>query len=385
MKRIFVWMLCIASAAAVHAAKFETATEAARHMGLGWNLGNTLDANNGRRQDLSSETCWGQAYATPELMVMMKKAGFGAVRVPVTWYNHMDGDGRVDEAWMRRVHQVVDYVLDAGLYCIVNVHHDTGAARSAWLIADEDSLNACRARYEHLWEQIADEFRDYGQKLLFESYNEMLDRHRSWCFASYNAPERYDAAVAASAYRAINGYAQSFVDVVRRSGGKNATRNIIVNTYGGCSGSGSWNPHLKEPLTRMEIPRGERDHLLIQVHTYINIERGFERARAEANDMLEALQTNFVDRGFPVVIGEWGTSNVDSGSDYRNRRDILLQYAAYFVEACKRRNMPTFYWRGLSDGRAARSVPCFNEPDVAQTLVKAFHGAKFKGKFPTAK
>jgi aryl-phospho-beta-D-glucosidase BglC (GH1 family) len=154
---------------------FETATDAVKHMGLGWNLGNTLDANNQKdhdptqnnywgQQDVSSETCWGQFTTKAELFAMMKNAGFGAVRVPVTWYNHMDMDGNVDEAWMNRVCEVVDAVISQGLYCIINVHHDTGADRDgfkSWIKADPTNFAGNEARYKKLWQQIAEKFRNY--------------------------------------------------------------------------------------------------------------------------------------------------------------------------------------------------------------------------------
>jgi aryl-phospho-beta-D-glucosidase BglC (GH1 family) len=103
----------------IQAQEFETATEAVKNMGVGWNLGNTLEANSQTyydvtkdnywgQQGLESETCWGQSKAKPELIKMMKDAGFGAIRVPVTWYNHMDKDGKVNAEWMKRVHEVVD-------------------------------------------------------------------------------------------------------------------------------------------------------------------------------------------------------------------------------------------------------------------------------------
>ena len=128
-------MLCIQA----QAQEFESATDAVKNMGVGWNLGNTLDANGTGISDVvQSETYWGQPVTQPELITMMKDAGFGAIRVPITWYAHIDGDGNVDAAWMKRVHEVVDYVINAGLYCIINVHHDTGAHDNAWVIADND-------------------------------------------------------------------------------------------------------------------------------------------------------------------------------------------------------------------------------------------------------
>jgi aryl-phospho-beta-D-glucosidase BglC (GH1 family) len=264
------------------AADFETAAEAVKKMGLGWNLGNTLDAYNQSvtdvtsvsywgQQDLSSETCWGQYVTKPALMKMMKDAGFGAIRVPVTWYNHTDMDGNVDPAWMARVHEVVDYVIGQGMYCIINVHHDTGADGSgfkSWIKADEANYTQNKTRYERLWKQIAEEFKDYGPLLLFEGYNEMLDRLNSWCYASFAAPGQYNASVATSAYNAINSYAQSFVTTVRATGGNNAQRNLIVNTYAAANGYGAWSTHLPEPLTKLNKPEGESNHIAFEVHAY---------------------------------------------------------------------------------------------------------------------
>jgi aryl-phospho-beta-D-glucosidase BglC (GH1 family) len=100
----------------------------------------------------------------------------------------MDKDGKVNAEWMKRVHEVVDYVINQGLYCIVNVHHDTGADKDSfksWIKADEANYEQNKTRYENLWKQIAEEFKDYDEHLLFESYNEMLDKLSSWCFASF--------------------------------------------------------------------------------------------------------------------------------------------------------------------------------------------------------
>ena len=204
MKKLLTTVVSLLLMTNIHvgAQNFETATDAVKNMGLGWNLGNTLEAhaqsvldvadnNFWGQQDLNSETCWGQYVTKPELLKMMKDAGFGAIRVPVTWYNHMDKDGNVDAAWMARVKEVVDYVINQGLYCILNVHHDTGADSYKdgvltgyhWIKADADNYTANKSRYENLWTQIANEFKDYGQNLLFEGYNEMLDANSNWNFA----------------------------------------------------------------------------------------------------------------------------------------------------------------------------------------------------------
>ena len=384
----------------IQAQEFETATEAVKNMGVGWNLGNTLEANSQTyhdftkdnywgQQGLESETCWGQSKAKPELIKMMKDAGFGAIRVPVTWYNHMDKDGKVNAEWMKRVHEVVDYVINQGLYCIVNVHHDTGAdddSFKSWIKADEANYTQNKARYENLWLQIAEEFKDYDEHLLFESYNEMLDKLSSWCFASYAAKGQYDATVATSAYNAINSYAQSFVTTVRNTGGNNATRNLVVNTYAACCGNGTWNDHLKEPLSQLTIPTDPAaNHLMVQVHDYPNIANGIANVKKEIDDMMAAWNTHILSKGIPMILGEWGTANVDEGdgkTDYDVRRDVMFEFVDYMIAKCKENNVATFYWMGLSDG-AYRSLPAFNQPDLAERIAKAYHGSDFAGTYPT--
>jgi len=377
--------MLIVSVWTTHAQSFETATEAVKNMGVGWNLGNTLDANNnnGGRQDLSSETCWGQPYTKPELMKMMKEAGFGAIRIPVTWFPHMDSSNKVDAAWMKRVHEVVDYVIDNGMYCLLNVHHDTGDGSFHWLHASMNTYNNVKAKYESLWTQIAEEFKDYGDKLLFESYNEMLDEYNSWCFATFARSGGYHATDAADAYQAINSYAQSFVNAVRATGGNNTKRNLVVNTYGACNGAGNWNTHLKDPLKEMIIPSDAiagAGHIAVQVHAYPNV-KNISSMKTEVNDMFNALNTYFISKGTPVIIGEWGTAN-DGEVDYDVRHENVMQFVDFFVKAAKAKNCGTFLWMGLSDG-TNRSVPVFNQADLAEAIMKAYYGSSDGYKFPT--
>ena len=239
---------------------FETATQAVANMKIGWNLGNTLDSHSGYSGDDIRywETIWSEPLTKRRVIKMMKDAGFNVIRVPVTWYRHMDTDGKVSNVWMQRVHEVVDYVINEGMYCLLNVHHDTGATANAWIKADYADYQTKQAKFEYLWQQIANEFKNYGEKLLFEGYNEMLDMYNSWNFASYNAPgavKNYDAEVAASAYQAVNAYAQSFVNAVRGTGGNNEQRNLVCNIYCGCEGTGStWNTHLQDPAKEMVMP-----------------------------------------------------------------------------------------------------------------------------------
>lgn len=392
-----VVMLLMIVSTSVSAQGVETASDAVKNMGLGWNLGNTFDANGNYvtdspdndaywgRQGLESETFWGQKTTQKELFTMMKNAGFGAIRVPVTWFNHMDATGKVDAAWMARIREVVGWVLDAGLYCIINVHHDTGAdnnVHKSWLKADMDTYNAQKDRYEYLWQQIAEEFKDFDHRLLFESYNEMLDSKNSWCFASFNTPSKYDAQIAASAYEAINKYAQSFVNAVRATGGNNSERNLVVNTYAAACGGGTWNSHLKDPLANMNLPEDEAEnHIIFEVHTYPNITGSMQSIKSDLDQNISVINTYLASKA-PVIIGEWGTSNVDAEvSDYDARRDVMFQFVDYFVQRMKENNIGMFYWMGLTDG-AYRTYPAFNQADLAERMAKAYHGQDFQGEFP---
>lgn len=382
------------------AQNFETAHEAVKNMRVGWNLGNTFDSNSGdtlnmwiehwtKRMPEDYETAWGQPVTKPELMKMLKGAGFNAVRVPVTWYPHMEAKfpfstyensiwyaskddlgTQIQSAWMARVREVVDYVISQDMYCILNIHHDTGASNTAWLIADETVYNQQRARFEAVWRQIAEEFKDYDHRLIFEGYNEMLDIKRSWCFASFAAPGQYDASIARSAYNAINSYAQSFVDAVRSTGGNNAQRNLIVSTYGACDGGGTWNSHLKDPLKNLTLPKDiVNNHLIMEVHSYPDV-KSLASVKKDVDERISAWKAYLLTKGAPLIVGEWGTSTEDAYSKYRSN---MVEFYRYFIEKTKAAGIKTFHWMGLTDGEN-RSVPRFNQSDLVSAIMKGYYG-----------
>ena len=260
---IFIGLLAILNFSMALAADFETATSAVANMKVGWNLGNTLDANSGsldnmwieawtQRRPSDYETAWGQPVTTRELLKMMKRAGFNAIRVPVTWWPHMEATFKsvswnnqtnslnpwnpetdpigtqIDEEWMNRVQEIVDYVIDEGMYCILNVHHDTGTYSTSWIKASMANYNKNKNTFAAIWTQIANRFKNYDDKLIFEGYNEVLDPYDSWCFSTLGRPNGYNSSDAADAYNAINSYAQSFVNTVRATGGNNTQRNLAL-------------------------------------------------------------------------------------------------------------------------------------------------------------
>ena len=351
------------------AADFEMAKDAVKNMGLGWNLGNTLDANDATKTwktTAEHETCWGQPVTKPELIKMMKEAGFGAIRVPVTWYQEIDSEGKINDAWMKRVKEVVDYVINEGLYCIINVHHDTGADDGdfkSWIKADGTNYTQNKAKFEYIWKQIAETFKDYDQHLLFEGYNEMLDAKNTW-----NEPiNKTDG------YKAINDYAKSFISAVRATGGNNAYRNLIVNTY---SGSNSANA-----MKALELPE-QTGHIAFQIHNYPDWQSE-SHARELVDYLISIIKTNLISKGAPVIIGEYSTLCTYPKRDwYDVNRKVALYAMDYFIKRTKAEGIGTFFWMGLSDG-TFRDFPAFNQADLAETLAKAYHGDVSSFKFPT--
>lgn len=365
---------------------WENAASASINMGTGWNLGNTLDSNSGdanhmwieaysKRTTEDYETAWGQAVTTRELIHMFKEAGFSSIRVPVTWYPHigtitLDNTDHwdmstwtgydVDPVWMARVKEVVDYVIDEGMYCILNVHHDTGDASTAWLRADTQVYAAVKDRFCALWKQIAEEFKSYGQKLLFESFNEMLDAKGTW---NYSTSE---------AHGVINLYNADFVRTVRATGGNNAHRNLVLNVY--CASSSM------DAIKDFVLPEDSaKNHLLAEVHSYAPYQFAFDvesGARTEFDDycaseikrQIDSFYEGLVSKGIPTVIGEYGCTSK------RADAEIAKQLACY-VSAAARYNIPCFCWMLLSDGQD-RSVPKWTKPALKDAIIKAYNESK---------
>ena len=349
----------------------ESAKDAVSNMGLGFNLGNTMDAvdmnkSMSKNSVTDFETCWGQPVTTNAMMKFLKDGGINAVRVPVTWFQHMDSDGNVDKAWMDRVQQIVDYVINNGMYCVLNVHHDTGAESDGssihWIKADVQNHAANQARFKSLWTQIATRFQDYGNKLVFEGYNEMLDASSTW-----NAP------VDASSYTALNDYAQDFVDAVRATGGNNATRNLIVNTYAAANNDAV--------ISNFKVPDDKvSGHIAVEIHTYdpwnwfSNKGAWDSSCQTEITNMFTRLNNTFVSKGVPVVIGEYGTHGDKSVSKSSTdaEKQAAADQAADIVKKAKALGIATFYWMSIFQD-ADRTVPQWTLPAVVEAMNKAYN------------
>lgn len=342
--------------------QWQSAADAVKAMRVGWNLGNTLDScgdwivQYSERKPSDFETAWGQPVTKPEVMQAFATAGFGAIRVPVTWYQHMDASGKVEKVWMDRVEEVVNYVLDAGLYCVLNVHHDTGT--DGWMKADKAIYEATADRFRSLWTQIAERFKSYGEKLVFEGYNELLDGSNYW-----NAPKEE------SSYEYANRYNQDFVDAVRATGGNNLRRNLVCNTY--CAGGNAAN------LAGFVLPEDEwSNHLIAEVHSYAPYFFAFEIDNPSQNQTvfdaaaentvkydISVFGNHFSSLGIPCIIGEYGAAN-------KNNMAERCKQAACYVRTAKAYGITCFHWMGLMDG-ADRSTCTWTEPALRDAILGA--------------
>lgn len=382
MKIRLLYILCILMMSLgiqAQKAEFETAAEAVKNMKVGWMLWNSLESHSGLNSVYdpanyqSLETAWGQPKTKPELIKMLRKAGFNVIRVPVTWFPYMDEDGNVDSRWMKRVHEVVDYVIDQGMYCMLNVHHDTGDGDFCWIKADETNYKNNHKRFENLWRQIAEEFKDYDAHLLFEGYNEMIDIWNSWgrpySFSEWSEtkpgvwePTGHDEAIERSIYNALNNYAQSFVNAVRSTGGNNKTRNLVINTYA------AWPlPGEDYPLANLKIPDDEtQGHIAFAVHYSIDLtvtddyEKETDRYLSIFNERIKALHA-------PMIIGEW---------DMQEEKKEGLGYSAYFMKNTAPYDIATIVCGMIDSGY--RTLPAFQYPEHVRAMLKGYYGEDYE-------
>ena len=347
---------------------FETAAEAVKNMKIGWNLVNTLESFVQPEEawsDFTSceawETAWGNPVTKPELLKMMRKAGFNTMRIPVTWFVHPDSQGNIDVEWMKRVHEVVDYVIDQGMYCILNTHHETanGDDHPAKLIADPDNYRENKEWFENVWKQIANEFKDYDQHLLFEGYNEMTDENGFFGFP-YDKSDETDVQ---EVFQAINDYAQSFVNAVRSTGGNNRGRNLIVNTYSACVGPVEEGWCLR-PYIELKIPNDvTENHIIFGIHCY-----GMDN-ESDARGVIKNVNNCFTSRGVPTIISEYGID--------MNNFDIALS-----KQASENDIAPIIWNHDFCDG-IFREYPIFNDTEKVKAALKAYYGDSYEPELMT--
>ncbi len=328
-----------------------TALEATRLMGNGINLGNTLEAcdnNVGIKTStpLSYETHWGQPKTTQAMIDGMKAAGFDTIRIPVAWMTNAthlyEGDYTIDADYMDRVEEVVRYARKAGMYVIINDHWDGGWYGMFGSESAETRALAMEA-YKGMWQQIAERFRDYSDYLIFESANEELGTRFDENSALYCSDSVVTYLTDDERYALTNEINQTFVDVVRATGGNNATRFLLIAGYG---------TNIDQTCDdRFQMPKDTADSkLMVSVHYYdpwsycgassaASATKWGKVSDYEYMDQQLAKMTKFTEAGYGVVIGEYGALPCSDGL-----KDNTLAYHTAFLDACTKYNLTNCLW-----------------------------------------
>ena len=354
--------------------KDSAALEFVRGMGMGWNLGNTFDANSNAwvKDEMDYETAWQGDKTTEELIEALKNAGFKTLRVPVSWHDHVDADFNISEKWLDRVEEVVSWAYERDMYVIINIHHDCDPA---YYYPSKACLDNSKKYVEAIWTQLSARFEKYGEKLIFENLNEprLKDTQYEW---------QCDAGIAevSESMACINVLNQLFVNTVRASGGNNATRYLMVSGYdaapdGALSG-------------KFIVPQDTADNkIIISTHAYIPYNYALQSPDEEGStdewsmdstastavidNTMERLYQRYVRVGIPVVMGEFGSRAKGDNIDSR------VQHAAYYSAAAAARGIPCVWWdnnaftgSGELFGIINRKTCTLVYPELVEALVK---------------
>lgn len=318
----------------------------ARKITLGWNLGNVMECTPG------GEASWGNPKASKQLIDVVKAAGFNAVRIPCAWDQYIENTEtyQIKASWLARVKEVIDDCLDNEMYVILNIHWDNGWLENHPTYDKQAEVNRKQAA---LWRQIATYFRAYDEHLLFAGTNEV--------HADYNAPTAEHLEVQHS-------FNQTFVDAVRATGGKNVYRNLIVQAY---------NTNARYAIEHLKMPvDATPGRLMMEMHYYDPWDfAGEDKVKywgkpylkwgvstwgqeEEVDAIFAALKASFVDKGYPIVMGEYG-ANRHSSTD-ETMIASRAGYLRYVTAAAKKNGIVPFYWDNGGMGNGADEFGLFD-------------------------
>ncbi len=323
-------------------------------MGMGWNLGNQLEASSNK---VPNETVWGNPTIREDLIKSVKEQGFNTIRIPVSYLSKIGDapDYTIDSAWLDRIQEVVDYVVDNDMFAIVNMHGDGYyTVDGGWLLCVDENQDEIKAKYEAVWTQIADRFKDYDEHLIFESMNEEFDN-------TYGNPDPVG-------YENINAYNQIFVDAVRKTGSNNTRRWLLMP---------GWNTNIDYIAGDygFEIPddslcEADGKRIMISVHYYdpynFTLDENDSSAKTQwgkyatedydswgqedyVDSQMKKMYDKFVSQGYPVVIGELGVQ------DKTHLSEVQYAYRCYWIEyvvkAAKDNGCVPVYWDNGYNGK----------------------------------
>ena len=324
---------------------------AAERMGMGANIGNTLD------NTTTWETGWGNPLITKEFVENLAKLGFKTVRLPVAWdtYAH---NGKIDAAKIARVGEVVDWITGAGMYCVINIHWDGGWIDSSYKEKFGKTFATfspeAQTRFVSYWTQIASYFRDRNELVLFEGLNEETN------FENEGSTKK--------AFETLTRVNQLFIDTVRKTGGNNAKRLLVVTGYA--------TDFTKTSSQDYILPVDTVPHrLMISVHYYtpwqfvgmekdeswgkMQLDWGNTKDVADLNRLFDLMQDFCKRNDIPAFIGEFGaTEKRDSAARVR--------WMSAVVKASLSRKMVPVLWD--TGGDLPRKPPYGASPALTEVL-----------------
>ncbi|MCL2084969.1 MAG: glycoside hydrolase family 5 protein, partial [Oscillospiraceae bacterium] len=338
-----------------------TAAQLMAEMDAGWNLGNTMDAlRSVYGLPTQHETAWGNPVTTPEMIQLLADTGFSTLRIPVTWEPHIGPDYTINAGWLDRVQEIVDYGIDCGLYVIINMHHEE------WHFPSVENVEEAEAFLTAVWAQIAARFGGYSEKLIFEGLNEprMKGTPQEWSGGTEQARA------------VINKWNLAFVQTIRAGAGHNDKRWLMVPTIAASAD--------ETPLKGFVKPRD--DKVIVSIHSYtpynfaLNTralqDTAFDPSNpAHTNDidaMLKRLDTYFVSKGIPVVIGETGCLNKGNPEDRVN-------WAGYYSGKAASYGIPCIWWdNGIQQSSTGEAFGIMDRrnaewwfPEIAEAFINA--------------
>ena len=347
-----------------------------KDMGAGTNLGNTLESCGtwiGTSSTSNYETAWGQPVTTQEMIDGMKAAGFDSIRIPVAWSNMMADDGTytINEKYFNRVETVLNYALNADMYVIINIHFDSGWWARFGSKTEQERKDAM-TKYKTMWTQIANRFQEYSDRLIFESANEELGTRLNstddYKGSGYYAKDDLD-----SLYKLTNEINQTFVDIVRSTGGNNARRFLLIAGYD--------TDISKTCDLRYKMPTDTIDsHLMVSIHyyspaTYCIVDNpknswgysaswGTEKDVETLQQELTQMRISFVNKGYPVIIGEYGVTDTKISENNFVRKEGRDLFFRSVCEFALENNMCPILW-DCSQVFDRRNLTMTNEAEKA--------------------
>ncbi len=338
----------------------KTAKELIAEMGAGWNLGNSLDSVG------TDETAWGNPVTKKEMIDAVREKGFNTLRVPVTWFTHMDENHIVEDAYMERVAEVVDYGIANDMYVILDIHHET----DDWLLPQSESMAEVEPKFTALWSQIAEHFRDYGDKLVFEGMNEPRVK---------GSPKEWSGGTE-DGRACVEKLNRIFVDTVRATGGTNSQRLLLVTTYAHSSN--------RAALAGLNFDYDE--FTAVAVHAYVPYSFTYHSMESyetytwdghenyAVDDLFAGLDEYLVSKDIPVIITEYGAVKKELDDGSFNTADVCA-WAEYYLGKAYERGIPCVWWDNNyyftgneHFGLLNRNLCMWYSPDVADTLTKLY-------------